>query len=152
MKTVTTTVLQILLVILAVGTAVFLLWFPNVEGRNVNSTLFEVYFKDPFLAYAYLVSILYFTGVYKVFTVLGLVRAGKAFSFETADSLRIVKRYAFAFAACVVTGMSIQATLVRGTEDIAGGVAMAIFLSIVSITVGFVASRFERAVRGTIGA
>ena len=54
MKRGSTTFLQAVILLLGVGVFAFLLWEPNLEGRNVNATLFEIYFKDPFLAYIYL--------------------------------------------------------------------------------------------------
>jgi len=37
-------------VLIGVGVLAGLLWEPQIEGRNVNATQFEIYFKDPFLA------------------------------------------------------------------------------------------------------
>jgi hypothetical protein len=54
MKRVSTTFLQVVIVLLGAGVLALLLWEPHLEGRNVNATLFEIYFKDPFLAYIYL--------------------------------------------------------------------------------------------------
>lgn len=51
MKRGSTVFLQIVLVLIGIGALAFLLWEPHVEGRNKHATLFEVYFKDPFLAY-----------------------------------------------------------------------------------------------------
>jgi hypothetical protein len=45
-------VLQGVIVLIGIGALTFLLWEPHIEGRNVHATLFESYFKDPFLAYA----------------------------------------------------------------------------------------------------
>lgn len=35
-----------------IGALAFMLWEPHLEGRNAHAGLFEIYFKDPFLAYA----------------------------------------------------------------------------------------------------
>lgn len=50
-------VLQAVTVIGGPGAMALMLWFPHIEGRNANSTAFEVYFEDPFLAYVYVGSI-----------------------------------------------------------------------------------------------
>ena len=51
------TFLQAVIVLICVGVFAFLLFEPPHEGHNAHATLFEIYFKDPFLAYAYLASI-----------------------------------------------------------------------------------------------
>ena len=51
MKRGSTIFVQVVIALLGVGVLALLLWEPQVEGRNVNATLFEIYFKDPFLAY-----------------------------------------------------------------------------------------------------
>jgi len=70
------------------------LWEPQIEGRNAHATLFEVYFKDPFLAYAYLASTPFFPALYQAFKVLGYIGQNKAFSQATAKALRTIKRCA----------------------------------------------------------
>jgi hypothetical protein len=45
MKRGSTIFLQVVIALLGVGVLALLLWEPQVEGRNVNATLFEIYFK-----------------------------------------------------------------------------------------------------------
>jgi hypothetical protein len=45
--------LKAVLLLVGIGALALMLWEPHIEGRNTHATLFEVYFKDPFLAYAY---------------------------------------------------------------------------------------------------
>jgi hypothetical protein len=52
MKRSSTAFLQIVIVLIGMGALAFMLWEPHLEGRNAHATVFEVYFKDPFLAYA----------------------------------------------------------------------------------------------------
>lgn len=42
---------QVVLVLMGIGTLGLLLWEPHLEGRNAQATTFEIYFNDPFLAY-----------------------------------------------------------------------------------------------------
>ena len=51
MKRGSTIFLQVLILLFGVGVFALLLWEPQVEGRNVHATQFEIYFKDPFLAW-----------------------------------------------------------------------------------------------------
>ncbi|MDP3794880.1 MAG: DUF2975 domain-containing protein, partial [Candidatus Sungbacteria bacterium] len=73
MKRSSTIFLQIVIVLIGIGVLALMLWEPHLEGRNVNATFFEIYFKDPFLAYVYLGSIPFFVGLYQAFKVLGYV-------------------------------------------------------------------------------
>ncbi len=52
------------------GALALMLWEPHLEGRNAHGTIFEIYFKDPFLAYAYTASIAFFVALYQIFTLL----------------------------------------------------------------------------------
>jgi len=68
--------LQAVIVLIGIGALALMLWEPHIEGRNAHTTLFEIYFKDPFLAYAYLASIPFFVALYQVFKVLGYIGQG----------------------------------------------------------------------------
>ena len=57
MKKSSTIFLQVVIVLIGIGVLAAMLWEPHLEGRNVHATLFEIYFKDPFLAYVYIGSI-----------------------------------------------------------------------------------------------
>ena len=71
MKRSSTIFLQVVIVLIGVGALAFMLREPHIEGRNAHVTLFEIYFKDPFLAYAYIASIPFFVALYQAFKVLG---------------------------------------------------------------------------------
>src|SRR6267378_6714922 len=96
MKRGSTIFLQAVILLLGVGVFALLLWEPNLEGRNAHATLFEIYFKDPFLAYAYIGSIPFFVALYQAFKVLGYVRQNKTFSQATVKALRTIKYCAIA--------------------------------------------------------
>ena len=72
--------LKAVLVLIGIGALALLLWEPHIEGRNAHATLFEIYFKDPFLAYAYIASIAFFVALYQAFKVLGYAGQNKVFS------------------------------------------------------------------------
>src|ERR1044072_5713831 len=65
--------LRAVLVLIGVGALALLLWEPHTEGRTAHATAFQIYFKDPFLAYVYVASIALFVGLYQAFKVLGYV-------------------------------------------------------------------------------
>ena len=71
MKRSSTIFLQIVIVLIGIGALALLLWEPHLEGVNKHATLFEMYFKDSFLAYVYVASIPFFVALYQAFKVLG---------------------------------------------------------------------------------
>jgi hypothetical protein len=79
MKRGSTIFLQVVIALLGVGVLALLLWEPQVEGRNMNATLFEIYFKDPFLVYIYLAFVPFFFGLYQAFKILGMPEEAKCF-------------------------------------------------------------------------
>src|SRR6476661_6843895 len=97
MKRSSTLFLQVVIVALGIGALALMLWEPHIEGRNANATsLFQIYFKDPFLAYAYMASIPFFIALYQAFKVLGYVRQNQTFSQATVKALRTIKYCAIA--------------------------------------------------------
>ena len=63
MKRSSTVFLQIVIVLISIVALALMLWEPHIEGRNAHATLFEIYFKDPFLAYAYTASIAFYAAL-----------------------------------------------------------------------------------------
>ena len=70
--------LRAVILLVGVGVLAGLLWEPQLEGRNANADLATIYFRDPFLAYAYVGSLPFFFGLYQAFTLLGYVGQGQA--------------------------------------------------------------------------
>src|SRR2546428_12573587 len=102
MKRSSTIFLQVVILLLGVGVLALLLWEPQVEGRNVNATLFEIYVKDPFLAYVYLAFVPFFVGLYQAFKTLAYARRNEIFSQRSVRALRIIKYCALTSAVFVV--------------------------------------------------
>src|SRR6478672_7578758 len=94
--------LQVVIVLIGIGVLAFVLWEPHIEGRNAHATLFEIYFKDPFLAYAYVASIPFFAALYQAFKVLGYAGQNKVFSQAAVKALRTIKICALAIIGFVV--------------------------------------------------
>src|SRR5688572_4425774 len=83
--------LKAVLVLIGIGALALLLWEPHIEGRNAHATVFEIYFNDPFLAYAYIASIPFFVALYQAFKVLGYAGQNTVFSQEAVKALRTIK-------------------------------------------------------------
>ncbi len=137
--------LQIGIVLIGIGALAFLLGEPHFEGRNVNATLFEIYFKDPFLAYAYIASSPFFMVLYQVFRVLGYVRKNETSSPTVMKALRTIRYCAIAMIGFVVGG---EVFIMLGeSDDRAGGVFMGILVTLGSIVIATAATIFERKLR-----
>src|SRR5215210_4300442 len=91
LKRSSTAFLQTVIVLIAVGALTLMLWEPHLEGRNAHATPFEIYFKDPFLAYAYVASIPFFAALYQAFKVLGYTGQNNVFSPVAVKALRTIK-------------------------------------------------------------
>src|ERR1700754_3655304 len=91
MKKGSTVFLQVVIVLIGIGALALMLWEPHLEGRNAHATIFEIYFKDPFLAYAYTASIPFFVALYQAFKVLGFAGQNQAFSQAAVKALRTIK-------------------------------------------------------------
>ncbi|MET0650712.1 MAG: DUF2975 domain-containing protein [Pyrinomonadaceae bacterium] len=150
MKRVSTIFLQIVIVLLGVGVLAFLLWEPHLEGRNANATLFEIYFKDPFLAYIYLAFIPFFISLYQAFKLLGFARRNEIFFQHSVRALRIIKFCALTTALLILGAGAYLFIFVRGKDDIAGGVMMGVFIIFGSAVISTAAAVFERVLQNGV--
>lgn len=150
MKRGSTIFLQIVILLLGAGVLAFLLWEPQVEGRNVNATLFEIYFKDPFLAYIYLASVPFFVGLYQGFRILGYAGRNEIFSERSVRALRIIKYCTIITAVFILGAEAYLFIFIRGTDDIAGGVMMGVFVILVCAVIGTAAAVFERILQNAV--
>ena len=96
MKRGSTYFLQTIIVLIGLMSLFLLLRFPLYEGRNVNATIFDVYFQDPFLAYIYLSSVFVFVAYYQAFKLLAIIRSNTVFSVDGVKALRSIKYCAMA--------------------------------------------------------
>jgi hypothetical protein len=148
MKRSSTVFLQIVIVLVGVGAVALLLWEPQIEGRNAHATLFEIYFKDPFLAYAYVASIPFFVALHRAFKVLGYAGRDRIFSRAAVDALRTIKLCAIATIGFVAVG-EIFIILDR-SDDRAGGVFMGVLITFGSIVMATAAAVFERILQNAV--
>ena len=134
--------LQVVIVLIGIGGLALMLWEPHIEGRNAHATLFESYFKDPFLAYAYLASTPFFVALYQAFKVLGYIGQDKVFSQATVKALRTIKFCALAIIGFVALGELF--IMLGNSDDRAGGVFMGILITFGSAVIAAAAAMFEQ--------
>ncbi len=140
--------LQAVIVLIGIGALALMLWEPHIEGRNAHATLLEIYFKDPFLAYAYLSSIPFFVALYQAIKVLGYIGEDNAFSQPTLNALRIIKFCALAMIGFVAAGELF--ILLGDSDDRAGGVFMGILITFGSVVIATAAAMFERILQNAV--
>lgn len=146
MKNLLISLLQAAIIALGLGALTLLLWEPHLEGRNAGASFWQVY-RDPFLAYAYAASAAFFVALFHAFRVLGLIGKRMVFSTAALRSLRIIRVASLVFLASI-GGLILYAFIfVRGTDDIAGGVALGLMLVCASALAAAATAVFERVVR-----
>lgn len=151
MKRSSTILLQAVVVLIGIGALALILWEPQIEGRNAHATQFEIYFNDPFLAYAYTASIFFFVALYQAFKILGYVRQNKTFSQETVKALRTIKFCAITVVAFAVGAEVWIMIMARHThDDAAGGVFIGLLMIAVSGIFAIVAGIIERLVQNAV--
>lgn len=132
MKRGITYALQTLIIFIGIAALAVLLGEPHLEGRNAQATLFEIYFKDPFLAYAYVASIPFFIGLYQGFKMLEYIRNDQMVSELGVKALRTMKYCALV---CILFVLGAEVMIMGNTgEDHAGGV----FIGAVIILLSFI--------------
>ena len=140
--------LKAVLVLIGIGALALMLWEPHIEGRNAHATLFEVYFNDPFLAYAYFASIPFFVALYQAFKVLGYVGQNKVFLPETVRALTTIKYCAMAIIGFVAVGEIF--ILLNDSDDRAGGVFMGILITFPSMVIATAMAVLERVLQNAV--
>ncbi len=145
-----TAFLQIVIILIGIGTLALMLWEPHIEGRNANATVFQIYFNDPFLAYAYIASTPFFVALYQAFTLLTYIGQNKVFSLNSVRALRTIKYCAILLVAFIVGAEAYIFIAIRGTDDIAGGVAMGLFAIFISVVVATAAAVFEKLLQSAV--
>ena len=148
MKRGSTIFLQVIIMLIGVGALTLLLWEPHLEGRNAHATLFQIYFNDPFLAYAYIGSISFFVALYQAFKVLGYVGSNKVFSQAAVKALRIIKYCAIAIIGFVAVGEIF--IMLNKSDDRAGGVFMGILITFGSVVIATAAAMFARILQSAV--
>lgn len=151
MKRISSVFLQIVILLLGFGMLAALLYEPTIEGVNANATtLSEIYFDDPFLAYIYFSFVFVFVGLYQAFYLARYMGRMEGYSVQSAAALRTIQYCAYSFAGLIFLAVAYIGIFNRGEDDIAGGVAMGLFLTIVSCGIAIAAKKLERTMQRSI--
>lgn len=149
MKRSSTILLQIVVVLIGIAALIFMLWEPHIEGRNAHATLFQIYFNDPFLAWAYTASIFFFVALYQVLKLLRYIGRNEVFGEHSVKAVRTIKYCATTIVAFVVAAEA-YLFIVRPGDDIAGGVFMGLLMIALFGVTASVAGMFERILQSAV--
>lgn len=141
--------LQMVLVLMGIVALTFMLLEPHFEGRNANATLFEIYFKDFFLAYVYTGSIAFYAALYQAFILLRYIGQNKVFSGEAVKTLRMIKYCAITLIGFVAVGVT-YIRFFSGSDDAAGGVFIGFLISFSSLVIATAAAVFEKMLQNAV--
>ena len=148
MKKSLTIFLQIVIVLVGIGSLALLLWEPHLEGVNAGKAFFEVY-ADPFIWLVYAGSIPFFVALYQAIKILGYAGKNKVFSHGAVKALRTIKYCAVTIIGFVIVE-EIFIMLNHGNDDPAGGVFMGVLITAGSIIVATAAAMFERILQNAV--
>ena len=148
MKQSSTIFLQSVIMLTGIVALILMLWEPHLEGRNAHATLFDIYFKDPFLAFAYVASIPFFMALYQAFKVVGYAGHNKVFSPAAVNALRTIKFCAIAIIGFVAA--SVVFMPFSDPDDRPPGVVMRIVIAFGSIVIATAAAMFERILKNAV--
>jgi hypothetical protein len=140
---------QVVIVLVGIGTLGWLLWEPHLEGRNAHATIFEIYFKDPFLAYVYAGSIPFFMALHRAFGLFGDVRRKGTFSPATLTALHTIKRCATAIIGFVAGG-EIFILMFGDRDDRPAGIFMSVLVAFAASVIATAAAIFARNLRNAL--
>lgn len=141
--------LQIVIVLIGLGALALLLWEPHLEGRNANATTFEIYFRDPFLAYIYAASIAFFVALYQAFRLLGFIGKNQVFSLQAVKALRTIKYCALILVAALAVPIA-YVFIVQPNEDGVGALVIGLLLIFISSVVATAAAVFEKTLQSAV--
>src|SRR5688500_13286956 len=96
MKKGSTLFLKGVTLLIALVALVWLIWFPQLEGKATNLDLISIY-SDPLIIYTYIGSISFFAGLYQAFKLLGYIENNKIFSHLSVNAVKNIKYCAVIF-------------------------------------------------------
>jgi hypothetical protein len=146
MKRSSTIFLQVVILLIGILALVIMIRFPLTEGRATNLDLFSIY-SDPLILYGYAASIPFFIALYKTFKLLGYIGQNKAFSLNSARTLRSIKYCAIVLSVLIVMAGLYIRIFHNKDDDPAGFLAMCIVTTLVFIVAAIAAAIFEKKIR-----
>lgn len=143
--------LQTLIVLIGIAVLALMLIEPHLEGRNKQASIFQTYFNDPFLIYAYAASVPFFVILFKAFNLLGYIGHNKVFSQAAVHTLKTIKYCAFIVAGAIVAAIVyLKLASLSNNEDPAGAIMLGSVAAFASIVIGAAAAAFEKTLQSAV--
>lgn len=150
MKRISIVFFQAIIALIGILAIAMLIWFPTIEGRAANLDVVSIY-ADPFILYAYVVSIAFFIGLYKTFQLLGFVGRNEIYSPKAVKTLKGIRYCAmFLIGSIVIAGVFIKIAHDK-RDDPAGFLAMCILATFVLTAISVIAARLEKTLQKNAG-
>ncbi len=137
------------IILIGIGSIALMLWEPHLEGRNVHSSVWQIYFEDPFLAFVYIASIPYFFALFHLYKLIGNLRQGAFISGTSLTSIRTIRYCTLSLVGSDIIAL-ISLFVFQQEDDITGGVAIGLFLLLFFTGVSIFSTSMERRVRDRI--
>lgn len=148
MSRIATIFLQGVIILIGIGALAFLLWEPHVEGRNINATLFQIYFKDPFLAFVYAGSIPFFVALFQGLKLIQFVGDNRVIAIPAIKAVQTI-RYCALVLICFIAIAEVI-ILFNDSDDRAGGVMIGVALTFGSSIVAAASYLFEGSLKNAL--
>jgi hypothetical protein len=142
MKRVSTLFLKVVVILIAVIALLYMVWFPQAEGRAVSLDIISIY-TAPFIIYCYIASIPFFVALWQALKLLGYVDNGKVFSQSAVKAVRRIKYCAITFSGLIILGI-VYIRLFANGDDPAGPTALGSITAFASIVMAAGAAVVER--------
>lgn len=147
-KSGSTLFLKVVLILIAIGALVSMIWFPQTEGRAKNLDLVRIYL-DLFILYIYIGSIPFFVGLYQAFKLLNLIDANKAFSQDAVNRLKNIKFASICLIGLIVLALVYIHISARG-YDSTGPTMLGILVSFAVAVVATAAAVFQKLLQNAV--
>lgn len=148
MKRGSTLFLKVVILLIAIGALIGLIWFPQTEGRAANLDLISIY-KDPFIIYIYIGSIPFFVGLYQVFKLLNFIDANRAFSQGAVNTLKNMKFASFSLIGFIALALFYIRFVAVG-DDPAGPTTIGILVSFTITVIATAAAVFQKILQNAV--
>ena len=149
MKKGSTLFLKFVICLIAIGAIIWLILFPQLEGRAADLDLIHIY-MDPLIIYAYIGVIPFFVALVQGFKLLGYVDGNKVFSQSSVDAVRNIKYCAITFIGFILLGLLYIRFSAPVDEDPAGVTALGIVISFATIVIATAAAVFQRLLQNAV--
>lgn len=148
MKQGSTLFLKIVILLIALGSLIGMIWFPQLEGRAANVDLISIY-ADPLILFGYIAAIPFFVALFHAFKLLGYIEQNKTFSTISVRALRNIKYSIITFIGFIVVG---EVFIILGAkdDDVVGPVALGIYTAFASTVVATAVAVFERLLQSAV--